>query len=140
MGMAAFGAKLQAGDGGGPETFADVAEITSISGPSFKVDVEDVTNNQSVEAWEEVVATIIRTDPITIEANFVIGDTTGQDALLTALGARSKDNYKIIFPDAGNTEFAFAAYVVGYNTDLPHDSKAEVQIELKPTGKPTLWV
>ena len=75
---AAFGAHLL-------RIAAEVANVKSISGPGLSLDVEDVTSHDSTEAWEEVVATILRTGEISVDIVYDPNNATHKNAALGLL-------------------------------------------------------
>lgn len=135
--MAAFGTELQIGDGAGTEVFTTIPGVRSIGGPGSTFDTVDVTAHDSTGAFEEVVPTIRRTEDMAVEVVFDPADT--QIAALKAdHDARIKRNFKVILPDSASTTYDFAAYVIGYVPDEPHDGALILNVTLKPTGAITV--
>ena len=141
----AFDTALKMGQGDvdpGPETFDEIAAVTSIGGPGLSLDTEDVTCHDSTEGWEEVVATVLRTGEVTLEINYDPADDThdltGTLGLLAKAAAKTLTNFKLTFPDAATTEWSFSAYVTGFEPSAPVDGALTASVTLKITGKPTL--
>lgn len=138
--LSAFGTQLQVGDGKTPEQFTTIAEVTKIGGPKLSLDTEDVTSHDSQGGWEEAIGTVLRSGEVSLDINYVPVDPTHDAAtgLISRMVARSVDNYKLVFPDTGSTEWSFAALVTGFELDAPHDGKLAASVTLKVTGQPTL--
>lgn len=149
-GMAAFGTTLSMGRGqevaAGGDTFDVIANVTGISGPGLSADTADVTAHNSEGAWEEVVATILRSGDLTLDLNYNpaepthSADTTppsGGEGLAAALQARKWKNFKLTFPTSPTIEWSFKGFVTGFEPDAPHDDKLSASATIKLTGKPT---
>ena len=78
--LSSHGTLMKIGDGGGSEVFTTIAEVRDISGPSFAVSTEDVTNHDS-SRWREHIATIKEGGEITFDINYY--SATTQDQLRT---------------------------------------------------------
>jgi predicted secreted protein len=120
------------------ETLGAVAYIQSMSGPGLTLDTEDVTTHDSAGAWEEVVATILRTGELSADivydpANATHDASTGLPALMEA---RLPVGFSMVFP--GAVTWSFAAYVTGFEPSAPHDGALTAAVNLKLTGAPIL--
>lgn len=138
--IAALTTKLMVGDGGGPEAFTEVAYVSNISGPSLALDTEDVTTHDQASAFEEVVATILRTGDITLDL-FYDPDGGTHDAtagLLNDYENKTLRNFQIRFPSTGKVQWSFAAYVTGFNPGAPVGGALTASVSLKISGVPTL--
>lgn len=104
------GIKLQRGDGGGPETFTLIGEITNIKGPSEKASPIDATSFDSVAM--EFIGGLPDNGELTFDCNFIGGDTQ-QQGLRTDLRNGTKRNFKLILNDnvSTPTTVTFAAVV-----------------------------
>lgn len=131
---AAFGTQLLRGA-------VPIAAVRSISGPGLTLDTEDVTSHDSTEAWEEVVATILRSGEISLEIEYDPAAATHKNAsggLLYDLAQRASTTWSIKFPDTAVTTWSFTAFVTGFEVDAPHDGALTANVTMKITGKPTL--
>lgn len=137
--VSSFGTLLQMGDGGGPEVFTTIAEVRDISPPALSRDTDEVTHQTSPGAWEEVIATILRSGTVTFDVNWLPGDATHDtsDGLLSKLISGEKTNFKLIFPDSGTTTWAFAAIVTGFAPSGAVSGTMRGSVTLKPTGQPS---
>lgn len=120
------------------ETLAPVAYIQNISGPGLQADTEDVTTHDSPGAWEEHVATILRSGEISLD---IIYDPTNSDhdattGLVSMLETATLGGFSIVFPDA--TAWKFAAFTTGFEPSAPFDGALTASVKLKVTGAPIL--
>jgi predicted secreted protein len=126
--------------GGLAEAFTTIAQVRNISGPGMSLDVEDVTTHDSTGAWEEVVATVLRSGEVTLDLVWDPATPTHSNGvgLLAVMPRRATRNFKVIFPDTGATTWSFAAEVVSFEPDAPHDGALTASVTLKLTGSVTL--
>jgi predicted secreted protein len=142
----AYGALLKAdaiaGDAGG--TYRNVAYITALKGPGLSLDVADVTSHDSTGAWEELVATVLRTGEMTVDIAYDPAAVSIKyvDGLLEKMTAKTLEGFKIYFNDdtveADRTIWAFNAFITGFEPDLPHDGALTASMKLKLSGAPTI--
>lgn len=117
---------------------AVIAAVRSISGPGLSLDTEDVTTHDSTEAWEEVVATILRTGEVALEIVYDPAAAThsATAGLLDYLENGKEGFFTLTFPDT--TAWLFPGYVIGFEPDAPHDGALTANVTLKISGKPTI--
>jgi hypothetical protein len=129
---------LKMGDGGGPETFATVAEVKDIRGPSVKVDTEDATNQSSPDSTEEILPTIIRPGEVTFDCNFLPTDSTQDQStgFLSHIWTKTKKNWRLYVTAA--SYWSFSGYVTGFDGSLPVAGISTGSATIKITGKPVL--
>ena len=123
------GTKLQR-DTGGSGAFIDIANITSISGPSATSDQIDITSHNTTTRFRETIGGLQDGGEVNASVNYdptvayVAGDDadgTGHNRLMQELEDGTEDNYKIIFPDAGNHEVLFPGVVSSVSLNSPID-------------------
>lgn len=141
--IAGIGTKLQIGDGGSPESFTTIAEVTEISGPSLGADTADVTSHDSElneGGFEEHIVTILRTGEVTFTINYIPTDGThdASSGLLNDYQNKTLRNFKLVFPDSSNTTWSFSAYVTGFEPSTSPSDQYDASVTLKPSGEPTL--
>ena len=133
-GVAAFGTAFKKGA-------TTIANVTNISGPGLSVDTEDVTAHDSTGAWEEVVATIVRSGEIKLEINYDPSEATHKYAvngLLYDLANKTDvTTYTLVFPGPITWSFAHA-FVTGFEPGAPHEGKLTATVTIKPSGVVTL--
>jgi predicted secreted protein len=131
---AAYGALLKRGA-------TTIAAVTNISGPGLSLDTEDVTSHDSTGAWEEHVATILRSGEVTADIVYDPNDATHKNAaggLLADLVSRAAQTYSIVFPSTAAVTWEFSAFVTGFEPSAPVDGALTASVTFKPTGQPTL--
>jgi len=140
MGISAFGTLLKIGDGGDPETFTTIAEVSSISGPGLSLDTIDVTHHSSTAGWREFVGGLLDAGEVSFDINYTPTDAThdASTGLIKDMVDRTVRNFQLVFPDTGNTTWSFSALVTGFEPSEPIDDKLAASVTLKLTGQPTL--
>ena len=128
------GSDFQRGDGASPEVFATVGEVLSINGISITKDVVDATHMKSPDRYEEIITSIKRTGEISVSIQFK-ADSATTDAALADVDRKELGNYRIVFPD--EAEWDFAAHCVGLSIDVELADKMIAQMTYKPSGKPS---
>lgn len=138
--IAALGLLVKIGDGATPEVFTTIAELFDITGPSFSLDVADVTNQVSTGNWEEALPTVIRSGEVTFDIGFIPTNATHSQSagLIADLKNRTKRNFQFVFPDTGATLWSFAAFVTGFEPAGAVADALRASVTLKITGQPTL--
>jgi len=125
-GNAAFGTQFKKGT-------TVLARVTNITGGGLTLDVDDVTAHDSTSAFEEVVATILRSSEIKLDINYDPSNATHKQ-LLTDMIARTKvTTYTIVFPSGEVWSYA-GAYVIGFDPSEPVAGKVAATVTIKPTG------
>lgn len=130
----AFGTKFKRGA-------VEIAAVQNISGPGLSLDTEDVTSHDSTEAWEEVVATILRSGEVSLDLIYDPAAATHKNAsggLLYDLTSRTSTTYSITFSDTAASVWSFTAFVTAFEPGMPHDGSLTASVTLKITGKPTI--
>jgi len=136
--ISSFGTLLLRGDGADPENFTPIAEVQDIKPPSLGADTEEVTHQGSTDGWKEYIVTLLDAGEVSFDINFIPTEAThnASAGLMADFAARTKRNWKVVFPDG--TEWQFAAYVTAFEADAPVNGKLSASVTLKITGKPTL--
>ena len=132
--FAAFGCALK-NDG------TAYAGVTNMSGPSLSVDMVDVTSHASTGAWEESVASILRSGDISLDIVYDPADATHKYAaggLLYDLVSRTAVALTLVFSDTASTTWSFNAFVTGFTPSMPVGGFLGASVSLKITGQPTL--
>jgi predicted secreted protein len=128
------GTQLQRGSGGGP-TYATIAEVTKIARSGSKADLADVTNMDSPDNFREYLPTLLDSGEVTFDCNLIPGSAT-QAAVLTDFNTQQLSPWKLVLPNSLG-HWAFNAYVIDDDFDLPIDKQGTKQVKLKITGAVT---
>lgn len=129
--LASVGTEIHRGDGGDPENFAKISEVVSIGGPGGGMEMLDVTDLSSTGAYREFLSSFLESGEVSLEVNFV---PTMHSDLLEDHNNRVLRNFKIIWPDAGQTEWAFSAYVRAVSPTASVGAKLSATITLALSG------
>lgn len=138
--ISSFGTLLKKGDGGSPESFTTIAELLDIEGPDLAMDTEKVTSHSSTDGWAEYIATILDGGEVKFEVNYVPTSAThnASTGLIKDMTARTKRNFTLVFPDSGNTTWAFTGLVTSVKPKAVVNGALRGEFKLRITGKPTL--
>lgn len=131
----AFGTQLQRGDGGDPETFTAIANVTSIGGPGLTRNTIDLTAHDSPDAWMEFKGGLKDGGEISADVNY---DPATHDSLVDDLADADPRNYQLVFPDTAATTWTIKAILSGFEPGAPHDDKLTASLTFKISGKPVL--
>lgn len=138
--ISSFGTLLKIGDGGTPETFTTIAEVTDINGISLKSNTEDTTNHSSPGSFEEKIVTTLTMGPIKFGINFIPTAATHSysTGLIKDWYNKTKRNFQLVFPDTGHTTWSFPSFVTLVDIKAPVKGKLPADVTLDITGQPTL--
>lgn len=120
-----------------------LAELQSIGGPGISVETVDLTSHDSLAAasgFREFVAGLRDGGDVSIEGNFIPGDTAGQRAFITDMKAGTIREVIITGPSGAGFTWTFNAIATAYEPSYPFDGKLGFTATLKVTGKPTLAI
>jgi predicted secreted protein len=118
-----------------------IVYVTNIGGPGLSLDVEDVTSHDSPGAWEESVATILRSGEVSLDIEYDPNAATHKNAaggLIADMVARTAQTYNLVFPSVSAVTWTFSAFVIGFEPGAPHDGALTAAVKVKPTGELTL--
>lgn len=120
----------------GTSTYTTIAEVKDITGPSYEVRTEEVTNHDSA-GWAEYVPTIIDGGEITFEVNYY--SATTQDQVETDMLAKTKRLWNLVFPlpSSGTDTRAFAGYVTNNEISAAVEGILTHSLTIKITGAVT---
>lgn len=136
-GVSSQGTYISFGDSASPNTFTEVGEMTSISGPTPDSEEIDMTHLRSVGGFREYLQSFKDSGEVSCEGNYLAGNAT-QDG---ATGVRSLflsgavRGWKITFPDASYV--TFDAYVKSIGVNAAVGEKLGFNFTLRVTGAPT---
>lgn len=122
------GTVLKLGDGASPEVFTAISELKTITGPSGSAIVIDVTTLENTARAKKMG--VPDSGQMALTANHLPANTQ-HAALFAAWQARTLLNFQLIFTDAGNTQWDFSAYVIGFASNNAVDGVSEANITLE---------
>ncbi len=113
-----------------------IAEVVSISGPGLKRDTIDATNMGSTAPGREYIFGLLDGGEVTLEVNFLPGDTTQQGLYHNMISGTTYLPFSIVWTDG--TTWTFNAFVTAFQPTGKVEDKLSASITLKITGVPTL--
>ena len=137
----AFGTQLQIGTtSGSVTTFATIAEVTDISGPSISRDSVEGTNHSSGSGYREFKPGLIDGGEIGFSINYdPDADTHASGSaggILFQLADTDVHPFRLIHPGETTKGWAFSAFLTKFEPKYPIDDKIAADLTLKITGKP----
>lgn len=135
----ASGTFLKVGDGVSVEGFTAVPECMKIGGPAIKFDLLDVTSHDSaaISAFREFIPGLADGDNITAELNWKPSNAVHKSLRVDSY-ARTKRNFKTVFPDSTDNTVLTATYIQSLVPKADIGAVLSAQITLKVTGLP-VW-
>lgn len=136
-GKDAFGTQLKR-DATGSGSYAVIANVSDLSGPSRSREAIEVTAHDSPDKYREVVKGLKDGGEVTATINFDPGETSHL-ALDADFEEDDLRNYQIVaLPgDADEYTCTFAAMITDLGDSYPIDDKMEREVTFKISGKPT---
>lgn len=118
--------------------YTTVAYVQDIAGPGLAADTEDVTTHDQTTAWEETVATILRTGELSAGIVYDPNETTHAvtSGLLYRYLNKVKSAFQMTFP--GPYTWYFHGYVDGFEPGAPVGGGLTASLKIKIDGSPTL--
>lgn len=126
------GTTIARGDGGSPEAFSAIPQVTSINPVGQSRGLIDVTNlssdareyKKALEDGQEIQL-VIQYDP----------DDTGHAGLRTDMKSEDARNFRITLTDSPAQTISFAAQVTNWSLgEISPDGVYTLNVTLKPTG------
>jgi predicted secreted protein len=138
-GRDAFGTQLKLGDGGDPESFTTIANVTSIGGPSRSRETIDVTAHDSADQYMEFLGGLKDGGEVTADINYDPDQATS-DLLEDEFEAEDPTNWQLVLLPGTESEHTWdiSGILTELSDEFPHDDKMGRSITIKINGKPTL--
>jgi len=139
-GIFAKGTGLYVGDGASPEAFTKVANVKSIDGPSYKVQVVKTTTHSTVGNFEEKAAVLIDAGQLKFTANFDPDDPTlnptTAGSLFSSMQALEAVNFQLrLSPGNPNHQMMTGrGFIVDHGFKFPVDNIQEATIAIEIDG------
>ncbi len=134
-----FGTLLKRGDGGGPETFTEVAQAMDIDGPGTETDFEETTTHSSAAAGNYKEWSPLLQDGGEIKAE-VLWDPNNiaHQGIATDQATRRQGNWQVVFPTSPAKTASFAGYVKDFAWKAPVKGMLKRNLVVKITGPVTV--
>lgn len=122
----------------GPFTYALIANVTNISGPSRSRETIDVTAHDSPDQWMEFIGGLKDGGEVSLDINYDPGQTSHD--LDDDFDDDVPRSYQIvILPDTDDEHtWTFTGVMTGLEDEFPYDDKMARTLTIKVSGKPTL--
>ena len=125
------GVMLEIGDGGGPETFFEVGEVTDFTGPGGSAAVIDVTHLKSTA--KEKRMGLPDEGQFTFNVNLVPLDN-GQRHAFKSRADRRLTNFRLTLTDSPATVLTFPGFVLEFSLSGAVDDKIPAAITIEISG------
>jgi len=138
-GTIALGSTIAFGDGASPEVFTSVAEVVSITPPSFSRESVDFTHMTSADDYMEFKAGMKDGGEVSFEGRWLPDNATHDDStgVMSLFEAGSVDNWKVTFPDG--SDITFAGFITAFQPSIGRvNDPVNMSVTLKVSGKPAL--
>ncbi|MFM9634384.1 phage tail tube protein [Streptomyces galilaeus] len=137
-GLDAFGTQFKRDSTGGG-SFAAIANVSDISGPSRSREAIEVTAHDSPDKYREFVKGLKDGGEVEITINYDPGSTTHQ-ALDADFEEDDLRDYQVVVLPGTTDEhtWEFSGLITDLGDEFPHDDKMERTATFKVSGKPTL--
>lgn len=114
----AHGTLLQMSDGLTTPTFATIAQVRDIRGPSLTRGVDANPDHDMSGGLQKVADALYDGGQVTFDIAY---DPQGAShlALRAAAKAGTLKDFKIVFPDTGTSEITFSGYVTEFQVSMP---------------------
>lgn len=134
-----FGTLLKMGDGGGPEVFTAIAELTNVTTPAFTRATIDATHHTSPGGVREFIANLIDPGEVTLTVNWIPSSPTQDQTtgLLKAALDGVTRNWQLVIPSSPAVTWNFKAFVTAFTGATPMDDKMSASVTMKVSGLPT---
>lgn len=131
---------LKMGNGGSPETFTTIAEITSVTPPALSKDSVEVTNMDSPQRFREFIPGLKDGGEVTVEVNWLPGDPThdASSGYVAQFMDDDNHNFQIDIASQPRVTWAFRGHISSISPEAPLDDKLSNTIVIKVSGPPTL--
>lgn len=131
--IAGVGAKFQRWGG---TTYADIAQVTNITGPSASREMIDVTSLDTTGGYRKFIGSFRDAGTVNLTMNF----TNAQfKALKSDFESASEVGYQISLPDETNSALGTSVQFYGLVQELPltipTDAQVTVDVVIKISGK-----
>lgn len=131
----AKGTIVNLSDNASPPAYASISQVRSITGPTVKPKIVDVTAHSDPGFWNQMLAVLIAAGDISFELNYNATDATQAFAtgLWNQMIGLTLSGFELIFPNSAG-HLICQGYVGGHEFAAPVDNVLSVKIMLALTG------
>lgn len=134
----AKGSVLSLSDVASPASYASVSQVRSITGPTVKPKIVDVTAHSTPGYWAAKLAVLLEAGTVSFELNYNIADATHAYAtgFWNQMVGLVLSGMQITFPNSAGI-LTFQAYVGQHEFSAPVDNVLSVKMQMAITGQIT---
>jgi Lambda phage tail tube protein, TTP len=131
----AKGTILDLSDVASPASYASVSQVRSITGPTVKPKIVDVTAHSDPGFWSQMLAVLIAAGDISFELNYNSTDATQafETGFWNQMIGLTLSGFQLIFPNSAGT-LVCTGYVGGHEFSAPVDNVLSVKMTLALTN------
>lgn len=137
---AAINTLLQVSAGGSPESWVTIAGISSINGPSFNVEVQDVTTHSNALPWRSKIPTLLDAGELSFDLFFDPSESShseNSNGIVALFLNRVKTRWRLKFPPPNNTSyFICEGFCSRFEMQEPVDGVLTASCTITWTGAP----
>ncbi len=130
----AKGTILNLSDVASPPSYSAVSQVRSISGPTTKPKVQDITTHDTPGFWMRKITVLIDPGDISFDINFDSADAT--HAFTTGMWNQMvglvKSGLQMVFPNSAGT-LTFKGYISSHEFNVPVDNVLSAKIAIAIT-------
>jgi len=133
--MLGYGSVFQVQTESSPDNYVDMAEVNSITPPSFSLDQVDVTHMASPNRNREFISGLNDPGECSFDMNFIPGNASDDrifELLSLPTGTSRARNCRVSFPNG--VTWSFTAELTGYEPTVPVDDKMTATVTFKVSG------
>jgi|SRR5205085_10410656 len=125
----AKGTIIKISNAASPIAYANIGQVRSITGPTVKPHIVDITTHDTPGNWRRKLSVLIDAGDVSFEVNFDKADathsfTTGMWNQMTGL---VKSGFQMVFPNAAGT-LTFLGYIAQHEFMAPVDNVLAAKI------------
>lgn len=133
--MLGYGSVFEVQTENSPDSYVAMAEVISITPPSFSLDQIDVTHMQSPNRNREFISGLNDPGECSFDMNFIPGNSSDDrifELMNLPTGASRARNCRVSFPNG--LTWSFSGEVTGYEPTVPVDDKMTATVTFKVSG------
>ena len=130
----AKGTILSLSDTASPLSYSAIGQVRSISGPTVKPKIVEITTHDTPGFWSRKLAVLIDAGDISFEVNFDKSDATHSftTGMWNQLVGLIKSGLRMVFPNTAGT-LTFPGYLGQHEFNVPVDNVLSAKIQIAIT-------
>ena len=132
-----LGVALRRGDGGGPEVFTKIAQLTAVNWGGRALDPVDSTTMDVTDGYRTFIGGLLNGGQLSIEGVYDEADA-GHAGLQSDMDAKTVRNFELALPAPVSKTFTIAALITSLDKNAPLDGLVTFSATMQVSGKPTV--